>query len=317
MHVLFFAKFCIRQATHWTTQDKGKRDQKRANYPTNEIKAVIWFLLLLHNDRAVWLEALNMDFLQTWLFQFDDSDMTAFQSRWIYVSIVVLYSLGAGKQTRAHTHTTTNSCWNQHQTKQHLWMLQPGKDYHADKLKIVVEVLRFTWQCCTTGPTDRQGKRGLLQWCCKVCPKRTGMCQPNVFPSKYQYGVILNKFPNLSLNQTWIFFVDACRTLDSSWATGCNPGQAKSNQCLGFVVQLIPIIRFIISISVISCSLNVWGTFSWWIIVEQISCSEWPSYSHWPTQSCRSLPLRLAGPARSHREGGYWWRTFEKKQEGR
>lgn len=105
MHVLFFAKFCIRQATHWTTQDKGKRDQKRANYPTNEIKAVIWFLLLLHNDRAVWLEALNMDFLQTWLFQFDDSDMTAFQSRWIYVSIVVLYSLGAGKQTRAHTHT--------------------------------------------------------------------------------------------------------------------------------------------------------------------------------------------------------------------
>lgn len=36
----------------------------------------------------------------------------------------------------------------------------------------------------------------------------------------------------------------------SSWATGCNPGQAKSNQCLGFVVQLIPIIRFIISISI-------------------------------------------------------------------
>lgn len=27
----------------------------------------------------------------------------------------------------------------------------------------------------------------------------------------------------------------------SSWATGCNPGQAKSNQCLGFVIQLIPI----------------------------------------------------------------------------
>ncbi len=31
--------------------------------------------------------------------------------------------------------------------------------------------------------TDRQRKRGLLKWRCKVCPKRTGICKPNLSPN--------------------------------------------------------------------------------------------------------------------------------------